>query len=221
MRSGIVVQKVGMTCVYNLEGIRLPVTVLRLENCQVVAHMTLQKNGYTAVQVGAGNAKIKNVSKPMRGVFSSANISPKKKLVEFRVDEDELLQIGYSFCPSYFNVGQLVDVTGITIGKGFAGAMKRHNFGGLRATHGVSVSHRSHGSTGSRQDPGRVFKNKKMAGHMGVNRVTIKNLTVLSVDDKRGLIFIKGSVPGAKNNSWLLVRDSFGYAMGNKKEMVS
>lgn len=220
MRSGVVAQKVGMTCVYNLEGIRLPVTVLLLDNCQVVAHRTLQKNGYVAVQIGAGDAKVKNVSKPMRGVFSSANVSPKKKLFEFRVEEDNLIQVGQVLQPSHFTVGQLVDVTGVSIGKGFAGAMKRHNFGGLRASHGVSVSHRSHGSTGCRQDPGRVFKNKKMAGHMGCNRVTIKNLTVLSVDDERGLIFVKGSVPGAKNNSWLLIRDSFGSVASNKEKFA-
>ncbi|MFV0256768.1 50S ribosomal protein L3 [Candidatus Liberibacter solanacearum] len=221
MRPGVVARKLGMTCVYNLEGKRLPVTVLYLDNCQVVAHRTLQKNGYMAVQVGAGDAKIKNVSKPMRGFFSSVNVSPKKRLSEFRVQkEDELLQIGSVLSPSHFNVGQLVDVTGVTIGKGFAGAMKRHNFAGLRASHGVSISHRSAGSTGCRQDPGRVFKNKKMAGHMGRNRITVKNLEVISIDDKRGLIFVKGCVPGAKNDSWILVRDSFGSAANYKGKVA-
>ncbi|MBL0849399.1 MAG: 50S ribosomal protein L3 [Candidatus Liberibacter ctenarytainae] len=216
MRSGVVARKLGMTCVYDPEGDRIPVTVLYLDNCQVVAHRTLEKNGYTSVQIGAGNAKVKNVSKPMRGFFSSVNIPPKKKLFEFRVEEDNLLQIGSTLSPSYFDVGKSVDITGISIGKGFAGTMKRHNFGGLRATHGVSVSHRSAGSTGGRQDPGRVFKNKKMAGQMGGKRVTIKNLKVVSIDESRGLIFVKGSVPGAKNNSWLLVRDSFGCEMSGK-----
>ncbi|ACT56734.1 50S ribosomal protein L3 [Candidatus Liberibacter asiaticus] len=217
MRSGVVARKLGMTCVYNIEGRRIPVTVLHLDNCQVVVHRTLDKNGYMAVQVGAGEAKVKNVSKPMRGFFSSVNVSPKKKLFEFRVQkDDDLLPVGSVFSPSYFTVGQLVDVTGMTIGKGFSGAMKRHNFGGLRATHGVSISHRSHGSTGCRQDPGRVFKNKKMAGRMGGNRVTVKNLEVVSVDDKRGLILVKGCVPGAKKNSWILVRDSFKSAVNCK-----
>ncbi|MEG8099492.1 50S ribosomal protein L3 [Candidatus Liberibacter brunswickensis] len=217
MRSGVVARKLGMTCIYNIEGKRLPVTVLCLDNCQVVFHRTLEKNGYMAVQVGSGNAKVKNVSKPMRGFFSSVNVSPKNKLFEFRVKkDDDLLPIGSVLSPSYFKVGQLVDVTGVTIGKGFAGAMKRHNFGGLRATHGVSISHRSHGSTGCRQDPGRVFKNKKMAGHMGVDRVTVKNLEVVSVDDEKGLILVKGCVPGAKNDSWILVRDSFKSTMDCK-----
>ncbi|AKK19830.1 50S ribosomal protein L3 [Candidatus Liberibacter africanus] len=217
MRSGVVARKLGMTCVYSSEGNRLPVTMLHLDNCQVVVHRTLEKNGYMAVQVGAGDAKVKNVSKPMRGFFSSVKVPPKKKLFEFRIQkDDDFLPIGTVFSPSYFNVGQLVDVAGVTIGKGFAGAMKRHNFGGLRATHGVSISHRSHGSTGCRQDPGRVFKNKKMAGHMGGNRVTTKNLEVVLVDDEKGLIFVKGCVPGAKNNSWIIVRDSFKSTMDCK-----
>ncbi|MBA5724541.1 50S ribosomal protein L3 [Candidatus Liberibacter sp.] len=218
MRSGVIAQKLGMTCVFDAEGRRLPVTVLHVDSCQVVAQRTLEKNGYVAVQIGAGDAKVKNVSKSVRGIFSSAKVSPKKKLFEFRVEQENLLQIGSSLLPNHFNVGQLVDVTGWSIGKGFAGTMKRHNFGGLRASHGVSLSHRSAGSTGCRQDPGRVFKNKKMAGHMGCSRVTIKNLKVVLTDEERGLIFIKGSVPGAKSNSWLLVRDAFGHAANEKGE---
>ena len=207
MRSGVIAQKVGMTRVYNDAGEHIPVTVLRLENCQVVAHRTVEKNGYTAVQLGAGAAKVKNTSKAMRGNFAVANVEPKAKLAEFRVSEDQLLEIGTEIKAGHFAAGQLVDVTGTTIGKGFAGAMKRHGFGGLRATHGVSVSHRSHGSTGSRQDPGKVFKYKKMAGHMGQTRVTTQNLEVVSTDEDRGLILIKGAVPGSKG-AWIIVRDA-------------
>ncbi|MFK0330482.1 50S ribosomal protein L3, partial [Rhizobium sp. NPDC090275] len=192
MRSGVIAQKVGMTRVYNDAGEHVPVTVLRMEGCQVVAQRTVEKNGYAAVQLGAGTAKVKNTSKAMRGNFAIANVEPKAKLAEFRVSEDNLLDVGTELKAGHFATGQLVDVTGTTIGKGFAGAMKRHGFGGLRATHGVSVSHRSHGSTGSRQDPGKVFKNKKMAGHMGQTRVTTQNLEVVSTDEDRGLILIKG-----------------------------
>ncbi|MGO7161592.1 50S ribosomal protein L3 [Rhizobium johnstonii] len=207
MRSGVIAQKVGMTRVYNDAGEHVPVTVLRMEGCQVVATRTVEKNGYTAVQLGAGQAKVKNTSKAMRGNFAIANVEPKAKLTEFRVSEDQLLEVGTEIKAGHFAAGQLVDVTGTTIGKGFAGAMKRHGFGGLRSTHGVSVSHRSHGSTGSRQDPGKVFKNKKMAGHMGQTRVTTQNLEVVSTDEDRGLILIKGAVPGSKG-AWIIVRDA-------------
>ncbi|KQV31666.1 50S ribosomal protein L3 [Rhizobium sp. Root1203] len=207
MRSGVIAQKVGMTRVYNDAGEHVPVTVLRMEGCQVVAQRTVEKNGYAAVQLGAGTAKVKNTSKAMRGNFAIANVEPKAKLAEFRVTEDNLLDVGTEIKAGHFAAGQLVDVTGTTIGKGFAGAMKRHGFGGLRATHGVSVSHRSHGSTGSRQDPGKVFKNKKMAGHMGQTRVTTQNLEVVSTDEDRGLILIKGAVPGSKG-AWIIVRDA-------------
>ncbi|MBO9123482.1 MULTISPECIES: 50S ribosomal protein L3 [unclassified Rhizobium] len=207
MRSGVIAQKIGMTRVYNDAGEHVPVTVLRMEGCQVVAQRTVEKNGYAAVQLGAGTAKVKNTSKAMRGNFAIANVEPKAKLAEFRVTEDNLLDVGTELKAGHFATGQLVDVTGTTIGKGFAGAMKRHGFGGLRATHGVSVSHRSHGSTGSRQDPGKVFKNKKMAGHMGQTRVTTQNLEVVSTDEDRGLILIKGAVPGSKG-AWIIVRDA-------------
>lgn len=207
MRSGVIAQKVGMTRVYNDAGEHIPVTVLRLENCQVVAQRTADKNGYTAVQLGAGQAKVKNTTKALRGQFAAASVEPKAKMVEFRVSEDNLIDIGTELKADHFAAGQLVDVTGTTIGKGFAGAIKRHNFGGLRATHGVSVSHRSHGSTGSNQDPGRVWKGKRMAGHMGQTRVTTQNLEVVSTDGERGLILVKGAVPGSKG-SWIVVRDA-------------
>ncbi|WP_026622822.1 large subunit ribosomal protein L3 [Ensifer sp. WSM1721] len=207
MRSGVIAQKVGMTRVYNDAGEHIPVTVLRLENCQVVAHRTEEKNGYTAVQLGAGRSKVKNTPKAMRGHFAAASVEPKAKLVEFRVSAENLIEIGAELTAGHFVAGQLVDVTGTTIGKGFAGAIKRHNFGGLRATHGVSVSHRSHGSTGSNQDPGRVWKGKRMAGHMGQTRVTTQNLEVVSTDEDRGLILVKGAVPGSKG-SWIVVRDA-------------
>src|SRR6478735_660518 len=207
MRSGVIAQKVGMTRVYNDAGEHVPVTVLRLDGCQVVAQRTVEKNGYAAVQLGAGTAKVKNTSKAMRGNFAVANVEPKAKLTEFRVTEDNLLEVGTELKAGHFAAGQLVDVTGTTIGKGFAGVMKRHNFSGGRATHGNSVSHRSHGSTGQRQDPGKVFKNKKMAGHMGQTRVTTQNLEVVSTDEDRGLILIKGAVPGSKG-AWIIVRDA-------------
>lgn len=207
MRSGVIAQKVGMTRVYNDAGEHIPVTVLRLDNCQVVAHRTEEKNGYTAVQLGAGTSKVKNTTKAERGQFAAANVEPKAKLVEFRVSSDNLIDVGSELTASHFVAGQLVDVTGTTIGKGFAGAMKRHNFGGLRATHGVSITHRAHGSTGSNQDPGRVWKGKRMAGHMGQTRVTTQNLEVVSTDEERGLILVKGAVPGSKG-SWIVVRDA-------------
>ncbi|CAN7427088.1 50S ribosomal protein L3 [Pararhizobium sp. LjRoot235] len=207
MRSGVIAQKVGMTRVYNDAGEHIPVTVLRMENCQVVAHRTEDKNGYTAVQLGAGQSKVKNTSKPLRGQFAAASVEPKAKVVEFRVTSDNLIDVGAELTANHFVAGQLVDVTGTSVGKGFAGAMKRHNFGGLRATHGVSVSHRSHGSTGSNQDPGRVWKGKRMAGHMGQTRITTQNLEVVSTDEDRGLILVKGAVPGSKG-AWIVVRDA-------------
>lgn len=207
MRSGVIAQKVGMTRVYNDVGEHVPVTVLKVENLQVVAQRTKEKNGYTAVQVGAGLAKVKNTSKPMRGVFAQASVEPKRKLVEFRVSDDNMIDVGAEITAEHFVPGQMVDVTGTSIGKGFAGAMKRHNFGGLRATHGVSVSHRSHGSTGQRQDPGKVFKNKKMAGHMGDVRVTTQNLQVVRTDPEKGLILVRGAVPGSKGG-WIEIRDA-------------
>jgi large subunit ribosomal protein L3 len=207
MRSGVIAQKVGMTRVYNDAGEHVPVTVLRLDNVQVVAQRTADKNGYVALQLGAGTSKVKNTTKGLRGHFAAASVEPKAKLVEFRVSEENLIDVGAQLTASHFEAGQLVDVTGTTIGKGFAGAMKRHNFGGLRATHGVSVSHRSHGSTGSNQDPGKVWKGKRMAGHMGQTRVTTQNLEVVSTDEDRGLILVKGAVPGSKG-SWIIVRDA-------------
>jgi large subunit ribosomal protein L3 len=207
MRSGVIAQKVGMTRVFTDGGEHVPVTVLRLANCQVVAHRTKDKNGYVAVQLGSGTRKSNNVNKPDRGYFAAAKVEPKRKLAEFRVQENELIPVGAEITADHFVVGQFVDVTGTSIGKGFAGPMKRWNFRGLRATHGVSISHRSHGSTGGRQDPGKTFKNKKMAGHMGVDRVTTLNLKVVQTDVERGLILVEGAVPGAKNG-WILVRDA-------------
>src|SRR6516164_2074498 len=207
MRTGLIAEKVGMTRVFDAEGAHVPVTVLKMEGCQVVAVRTAEKDGYTAVQLGIGKAKVKNVTKPMRGHFAKAKVEPKRRLVEFRVSADALVDVGAELSAGHFLPGQFVDVTGISIGKGFAGVMKRHNFGGLRATHGVSVSHRSHGSTGNRQDPGRTFPGKKMAGHYGQETVTTLNVTVVSVDAERGLIMIKGSVPGA-NGGYVLVRDA-------------
>jgi len=196
-----------MTRIYNDAGEHVPVTVLKIENLQVVGQRTQEKHGYTAVQLGVGLAKVKNTSKAMRGVFAQASVEPKRKVAEFRVSDDNLVEIGAEITAEHFVAGQLVDVTGTSIGKGFAGAMKRHNFGGLRATHGVSVSHRSHGSTGQRQDPGKVFKNKKMAGHMGQTRVTTQNLEVIRTDADKGLLLIRGAVPGSKGG-WILVRDA-------------
>ena len=207
MRSGVIAQKLGMTRVYNDDGEQLPVTVLRMESCQVVAQRTEEKNGYTAVQLGSGLAKVKNTSKAMRGHFAVASVEPKRKVAEFRVSPDNMIDVGAELTAEHFVPGQKVDVTGTTQGKGFQGVMKRHNFGGGRATHGNSVSHRSHGSTGMCQDPGKVFKGKKMAGHMGATRVTSQNLEVVSTDVERGLILVKGAVPGSKG-AWILVRDA-------------
>lgn len=207
MRSGVIAQKVGMTRVYNDAGEHIPVTVLRLDNVQVVSQRTEDKNGYTAVQLGAGQSKVKNTTKALRGHFAAASVEPKAKLVEFRVSPENLIDVGATLTADHFQAGQLVDVTGTTIGKGFAGSMKRHNFGGGRASHGNSVSHRAHGSTGSNQDPGKVWKGKRMAGHMGSTRVTTQNLEVVSTDEDRGLILVKGAVPGSKG-SWIIVRDA-------------
>ncbi len=207
MRSGVIAQKVGMTRVFTEAGEHIPVTVLKVDHCQVVAHRTMEKNGYTALQVGVGRAKVKNVSKAERGRFAIAQVEPKQKLAEFRVSDDAIIPVGAEITADHFVVGQFVDVTGTSMGKGFAGGMKRWNFGGLRATHGVSVSHRSIGSTGGRQDPGKTFKNKKMPGHMGVDRVTTQNLRVVSTDVERGLILVEGAVPGVAGG-WIFVRDA-------------
>src|SRR6266852_2418637 len=194
MRTGLIAQKLGMTRHFTEAGNHVPVKVLKVDNCQVVAVRTAERDGYTAVQLGVGKAKVKNVSKPMRGHFAKAKVEPKSKLVEFRVSADALIEVGAELTAAHFLPGQFVDVIANSIGKGFAGVMKRHNFGGLRATHGVSVSHRSHGSTGQRQDPGKVFKNKKMAGHYGDERVTTQNLRVVAADGERGLIMVEGAV---------------------------
>ncbi len=207
MRTGVIAKKVGMTRLFQEDGRHVPVTVLSLEDCQVVSVRTQERDGYVALQLGAGEAKQKNVAKPQREHFAKAQVPLKQRVCEFRVADDAVLDVGSTIAASHFVPGQLVDVAGHTQGKGFQGAMKRWGFGGMRATHGVSISHRAHGSTGNRQDPGRVFKNKKMAGHMGDRERTQQNLEVVRVDDERGLIFVKGSVPGAKN-AWLTVCDS-------------
>jgi large subunit ribosomal protein L3 len=207
MRTGVIAKKVGMTRLFQADGRHVPVTVLQLDDVQVVGRREMDRDGYTAVQLGAGKAKAKNVAKPQRTAFGKAEVEPKAKVVEFRVAEDALLDVGARISAEHFVAGQLVDVAGVTQGKGFAGAMKRWGFGGLRATHGVSVSHRSHGSTGNRQDPGRVFKNKKMAGHMGARNRTQQNLEIVRTDPIRGLLFVKGSVPGHKG-AWLTVCDA-------------
>lgn len=207
MRSGVIAQKLGMTRVFNDDGEQVPVTVLKLDNCQVVAQRTAEKNGYTAVQIGVGLAKVKNTPRAMRGHFAKASVEPKRKLAEFRVSPENLIDVGAEITADHFVVGQFVDVTGTSIGKGFQGVMKRHNFGGGRASHGNSVSHRSHGSTGQRQDPGKVFKGKKMAGHMGDVRVTTQNLKIVQTDVDRGLIMVGGAVPGAKGG-FILIRDA-------------
>ena len=207
MRSGLVAKKVGMTRVFTPEGNHVPVTVLKVDGLQVVAQRTQEKDGYTAVQLGTGVRKASRVNRALKGHYAKANVEPKHKLVEFRVAADSMLDVGAELVPSHFVVGQCIDVTGTTIGKGFQGPMKRWNFAGLEATHGVSVSHRSHGSTGQRQDPGRTFKGKKMAGHLGDERVTIQNLKVVSVDDAQGYIFVRGAVPG-NPGGYVLVRDA-------------
>jgi large subunit ribosomal protein L3 len=207
MRSGLIAQKLGMTRIYTDEGTVVPVTVLKVENCQVVAQKTNDKDGYTALQLGAGVPKIKRLTKAERGHFAVAKVEPKRKLKEFRVSPDNVIPVGAEITVEHFVPGQFVDVTATSMGKGFAGGIKRWNFGGLRATHGVSVSHRSIGSTGNRQDPGKVFKNKKMPGHMGAETVTTQNIVVVKTDTGRGLIMVKGSVPGVKG-AWVSVRDA-------------
>jgi large subunit ribosomal protein L3 len=207
MRTGVIAKKVGMTRLFQADGRHVPVTVLQLDDVQVIGRRETDRDGYTAVQLGAGKAKAKNVAKPQRAAFGKAEVEPKARVAEFRVADDALLDIGAHISADHFVAGQLVDICGVTQGKGFAGAMKRWGFGGLRATHGVSVSHRSHGSTGNRQDPGRVFKNKKMAGHMGARNRTQQNLEIVRTDAIRGLLFVKGSVPGHKG-SWLTVSDA-------------
>ena len=206
-RTGLLARKLGMTRIFQDDGTHMPVTVLLLDGLQVVAQRTEEKDGYNAVQLGLGKTKVKNVSQPNRGHFAKAKVEPKAKLVEFRVAPDALLEPGAVLSAAHFAVGQKVDVCGITQGKGFAGGMKRWNFSGLEASHGVSISHRSLGSTGNRQDPGKTFKNKKMAGHMGVDRVTTLNLAVAAVDVEQGLLMIKGAVPGSKGG-YVLVRDA-------------
>ena len=207
MRTGVIAKKMGMTRLFQADGRHVPVTVLQLEDVQVVGRREMDRDGYTAVALGAGKAKAKNVNKPQRAIFGIAEVEPKAKVVEFRVAEDALLDLGSTISADHFVAGQMVDIQGVTQGKGFAGGMKRWGFGGLRATHGVSVSHRSLGSTGQRQDPGRVFKNKKMAGHMGAKNRTQQNLEIVRTDAARGLLFVKGSVPGSKGG-WLTVKDS-------------
>jgi len=207
MRSGVITQKLGMTRIFTDVGKQVPVTVLRLDNCQVVAQRTDEKNGYSAVQLGAGKAKVKRASRAERGHFAVAKVEPKRRMAEFRVSPENLIDIGAEITADHFIEGQYVDASGVSIGKGFAGAMKRHNFGGLRASHGVSISHRSHGSTGQCQDPGKVFKGKKMAGQMGNRMVTTQNLKVVKTDAERGLIMVQGAVPGAKGG-WVMLRDA-------------
>jgi len=207
MRSGVIARKLGMTRLFMEDGRQVPVTVLQLDGCQVVAQRTAERDGYTAVQLGAGSARAKRVSAGLRGHFAAAGVAPKRKLAEFRVAPENLIGVGEEITADHYFAGQFVDVSGTSLGKGFAGAMKRHNFGGLRASHGVSISHRSHGSTGQCQDPGKVFKGKKMAGHMGAARVTTQNLQVVRTDADRGLIMVKGAVPGSKGG-WVTIKDA-------------
>jgi large subunit ribosomal protein L3 len=207
MRTGLLAQKIGMTRVFVADGDHIPVTVLRIDSCQVVAVRTREANGYSALQLGVGAAKVKRMTQPQRGHFAKAKVEPKAYLAEFRVTEDALLPVGSEITAAHFVPGQYVDVTGVSVGKGFAGAMKRHNFGGLGASHGVSISHRSHGSTGQRQSPGKTFKNKKMAGQLGAVRVTTQSLEVISVDTQHGILMIKGAVPGYAGGH-VLVKDA-------------
>ncbi|MCV2869303.1 50S ribosomal protein L3 [Defluviimonas sp. WL0002] len=207
MRSGVIAKKLGMTRLFMEDGKQVPVTVLQLDNLQVVAQRTTEKDGYTAVQLGAGSAKAKRTTAAQRGHFAKANVAPKRKIAEFRVSPENLIEVGAEISAAHYAEGQFVDIAGTSIGKGFAGVMKRHNFGGLRASHGVSISHRSHGSTGQCQDPGKVFKGKKMAGHLGAVRVTTQNIQVVRTDADRGLIMVKGSVPGSKGG-WVTIKDA-------------
>lgn len=215
MRTGVIAKKVGMSRYYTQDGFHIPVTLLHIDNCQVVTVKNKATDGYNAVQLGTGSAKVKNVSKSLRGHFAKTKIEPKRKLVEFRVDEAALLKAGDQISAAHFIVGQFVDVTGTTQGKGFAGVMKRHNFAGLEASHGVSISHRSHGSTGQRQDPGRVFKGKKMAGHMGNVRCTVQNLEVIAIDEEKGVVCVCGAVPGNKGE-YVLIKDSVKRALSSR-----
>lgn len=212
MRTGVIARKEGMTRIFDAEGRHVPVTVLKIDECQVVARRDQEKDGYVALQLGAGKAKINRTAKAQRGHFAKAKVEPKKKVVEFRVSEDNLLDVGAELSANHFVAGQLVDVQGVTKGRGFTGGMKRWNFGGLRATHGVSVSHRSHGSTGQRQDPGKVFKGKKMAGHYGTDNVTVQNLEVVGVDLEENLLLVRGAVPGY-NGGWVIVSDAVKVAL--------
>ena len=207
MRTGLLAQKLGMMRIFTDEGAHVPVTVLKLDNLRVVGQRTVEKDGYTAVQLGVGTPKVKRLSKAVRGHFAKQGVEPRRKVVEFRVSPDALVPVGSEITADHFVVGQFVDVVGTTIGKGFAGAIKRHHFGGLRATHGVSISHRSPGSTGQRQDPGKVFRGKKMPGHLGVDRVTTHNLRIVATDVERGVIMVRGAVPGAKNG-YVLINDA-------------
>lgn len=207
MRSGIIAEKVGMTRVFTDDGAHVPVTVLKVDNCEVIGVRTKEKDGYVAVQLGAGKAKEKNTAKPQRVQFAKANVTPKKTVMEFRVSDDCVIPLGSELSVSHFIKGQFVDVTGTSLGKGFAGVMKRYNFAGDNATHGVSRTHRSGGSTGQCQDPGKVFKNKKMPGHMGAEQVTVQNLQVIELDEERGLILVKGAVPGFEGNI-VVVKDA-------------
>jgi large subunit ribosomal protein L3 len=207
MRTGLIARKLGMTRIFSDDGNHVPVTVLRVEDCRVVAVRTQERDGYWALQLGAGAVKVRNISKPVRGHFAAAKVEPKARLAEFRISEDAVVEIGAEITAAHFVPGQRVDVSGISIGKGFAGAMKRHNFRGLRASHGVSISHRSHGSTGQRQSPGKTFKNKKMAGHLGAERVTVQNLEVVAADAERGVLLVKGAVPGSPGG-WVRVIDA-------------
>jgi large subunit ribosomal protein L3 len=207
LRSGVIAKKLGMTRLFMEDGKQVPVTVLQLDNLQVVAQRTAEKDGYTAVQLGAGSAKAKRTTAAQRGHFAKANVAPKRKIAEFRVSPENLIDVGAEISAAHYAEGQFVDIAGTSIGKGFAGVMKRHNFGGLRASHGVSISHRSHGSTGQCQDPGKVFRGKKMAGHLGAVRVTTQNIQVVRTDADRGLIMVKGSVPGSKGG-WVTIKDA-------------
>ncbi|PCJ59902.1 MAG: 50S ribosomal protein L3 [Rhodospirillaceae bacterium] len=207
MRTGLLAEKLGMTRLLTEGGEHIPVTVLKVDRCEVIATKTKERDGYSAVQIGIGKAKVKNVTKAVRGHYAKAKVEPKRKLAEFRVSADALLEIGVEITVDHFVSGQYVDVSGTSIGKGFAGAMKRHNFSGLEASHGISVSHRSHGSTGQCQDPGRVFKGKKMAGHMGAERVTTQNLRIVSTDVAAGLLFVRGAVPGSQGG-YVMIRDA-------------
>ena len=207
MRTGVIAKKIGMSRIFNDDGRQVPVTVLLLDDLKVVARKTMEKDGYTAVQLGSGLAKAKNIGKPMRSYFAASKVEAKRVLKEFRVSSENLIDVGAQITAKHYAEGQFVDVSGVSIGKGFAGAMKRHNFGGLRASHGVSISHRSHGSTGQCQDPGRVFKGKKMAGHMGSRKVTTQNLEVVRTDEETGLILVRGAVPGARGG-WVTISDA-------------